>query len=362
MRNPITLVLAVLVLCVAGFGQKLVKPTLLSEPPTVEQQATIAEGIKLHDARRYDEAIAKYRSVLAENPACTNAMYELCMTLYAKGEKESAMELANRGSKYISDELPLFYGTMANILDDYGKPQEAINIYLEGLKLLAGDPRFARYRSSLDYNLGVTYFKLKKYKETREALKLAVDNDYMYPSPHYLLAAVYSGTNYRIPALLAASRFVSVEYKTQRSANAAAIIVDVLKPPQSDPNTGKITINLDFGSPKDEGDFDSINLILPMMMVGKSDKDKYKTSKELFVDAIDTVFGLVSEDKKLSSSFVGKKYIPFVRELKARGYIEPFAYMVLYLNGDSTTKPWLAANDAKLSEFLKWAAEYHPVK
>lgn len=362
MRNPITIVFVVMVMCAAAFGQKLVKPTLTSQAPTVEQQTKIAEGIKLHDAKRYDEAIAKYKAVLAENPECTNAMYEMCMTLYAKGEKESAMELANRGAKYISDELPLFYGTMANILDDYGKPQEAINIYLEGLKLLAGDPRFSRYRSSLNYNLGVTYFKLKKYKEAREVLKTAVDNDYMYASPHYLLAAVYSGTNYRIPALLAASRFVTVEYKTPRSGSAAAMIVDVLKPPQTDPNTGKMTINLDFGSPKDEGDFDSINLILPMMMAGKSEKDKDKTTKELFVDAIDSVIGLVSADKKLSSTFVGKKYIPFVREMKDRGYIEPFAYMVLYLNGDRTTKPWLAANDAKLSEFLKWADAYRPAK
>jgi len=362
MRKPITIVFVILILCVSAFGQKLVKPTLIPQLPTVEQQAKIAEGIKLHDAKRYDEALEKYKSVLTENPECTNAMYEMCMTLYAKGEKEKSMELANRGSKYISDELPLFYGTMANILDDYGKPQEAINIYLEGLKLLAGDPRFARYRSSLNYNLGVTYFKLKKFKEAREVLKSAVDDDYMYTSPHYLLAAVYSGTNYRIPALLAASRFVTVEYKTQRSGNAASIIVEVLKPPQTDPATGNINIILDANSPKDEGDFDGINFILPMMMVGKGDKDKNKTTKELFVDAIDTVFGLVSSDKKLSSTFVGKKYIPFVRELKARGYIEPFAYMVMYLNGDRTTKPWLAANDAKLSEFLKWAEAYEPVK
>ena len=362
MRNPITIVLVVLFLCVAGFGQKLVKPKLLSQPPTAEQQAKIAEGIKLHDAKRYDDAIAKYKSVLAENPDCTNAMYELCMTLYAKGEKEKSMELANRGSKYISDELPLFYGTMANILDDYGKPQEAIKIYLEGLKLLAGDPQFAKYRSSLYYNLGVTYFGLKQYKEAREALKDAVDNDFMYASPHYLLAVVYNGTHYRIPALLAASRLVTIEYKTKRGSQAAAIIADVLKPPQSDPKTGNTTINLDFGSPKDEGDFDGINLLLPMMMIGKDEKDKNKTSKELFVEAIDTVIGLVSDDKKLSSTFVGKKYIPFMREMKAKGYVEPFAYMVLYLSGDTTTKPWLAANDAKLSEFLKWADAYRPAK
>ena len=97
-------------------------------------------------------------------------------------------------------------------------------------------------------------------------------------------------------------------------------------------------------------------------IIQQDEKDKNKTSKELFVEAIDTVIGLVSDDKKLSSTFVGKKYIPFMREMKAKGYVEPFAYMVLYLSGDTTTKPWLAANDTKLSEFLKWADAYRPAK
>ena len=84
------------------------------------------QGTALHDAKDYDAAIAKYEAVIAQNPDCTQAIYELSMTLYAKGDKEKSMEVANRGSKYISDELPLFYVTMANILDDYGKPRKPL--------------------------------------------------------------------------------------------------------------------------------------------------------------------------------------------------------------------------------------------
>src|SRR3982750_1335521 len=130
MKNFIAIALTIALSAFVSYGQKVAKPTLTPELPTPEQNAKISEGIQLHDAKRYDEAAAKYSAVLAESPNCTRAMYELAMTLYAKGEKDKAMELAYRGSKYISDELPLFYGTMANILDDYGKSQESIGIYM----------------------------------------------------------------------------------------------------------------------------------------------------------------------------------------------------------------------------------------
>ena len=134
----------------------------------------LQEGVVLHDAKKYDEAIVKYQSILTENPDCTAAMYEMAMTLYAKGEKEKALELANIGAKNISDELPLFYVTMANVVDDKGKPQEAIKIYKEGLKLLEGEKRFHRDRASLSYNLGVTYVQQKNYNDARASLKSAV--------------------------------------------------------------------------------------------------------------------------------------------------------------------------------------------
>jgi len=360
MKTILAIALSIAVFALVSFGQKVVKPTLTPEPPTLEQDLKIAEGIKLHDAKRYDEAVAKYSAVLAESPNCTRAMYELAMTLYAKGEKDKAMEVAYRGSKYISDELPLFYGTMANILDDYGKSKESVGIYMEGLKALSGDMRFGKYRSSLYFNLGVTDLNLKKYDEAKRAFKNAVENDYAYASPHYLLSVVFNGTKYRIPALLAAARFLSVEYNTKRSGNAATIIMDVLKPPQPDPKTGNLRIDLDFGSPIDEGDFGAVNLLLPMMMAAKDEKDKGKTRKELFIEAMDSLISMLGEDKKLSNTFVGKQYVPFMLDMKKHGHLEAFGNMVLYISGDGSVQPWLAANDAKLYEFMTWAKAYQP--
>ena len=94
------------------------------------------------------------------------------------------------------------------------------------------------------------------------------------------------------------------------------------------------------------------------MGISKDDKDVKKTDAEIFVDSIDTLISLLSEDKKLTKTFVGKNYVPFLVELKKNGYVKPFGYIVLYLGGNPEAKKWLDSNGAKLSEFTKWAKVY----
>ena len=151
----------------------------------------IQAGTIFHDAKRYDDAIAKYQQVLTENPDCTLAMYELSMTLYTKGDTTAAMETAYKGTRYKSDELPLFYLAIGNIIDDVGKPDEAVKIYRDGIKMLEGDPTMTKHLASMYYNLAVTLAKQQKFPDAKVELKKAVDYDFKYSSPHYLLALIY---------------------------------------------------------------------------------------------------------------------------------------------------------------------------
>lgn len=358
MKKPLLTLVCLVLLSHFVQAQRIDKPTLTPKACTDAQKQKIQEGIGLHDARKYAEAVEKYDQVLSENPDCTLAMYELAITYYSMGEKTKAMETAYKGSKYKSDQLPLFYLAMANVIDDVGKPDEAIRIYNDGIKMLQGDPTMLPHLSSLHYNLGVTYLKQKKYTEAREELKKAVVYNFKYASPHYLLAVVYNGTKYKIPAFLAASRLVSLELATPRTQRAAAVIRDLLKPAPKDPKTGNTQIFFSLDAPKDEGDFGMYELLLGTLGVAKDDKDKNKSENEMFVDAVDTLISILGDDKKLSSSFVGRNYVPFMLELKKQGHVPTFAYMVLYASGNADALKWLQQNEAKFSEFTAWAQEY----
>ena len=346
------------VFCISSSAQKIQKPTLTPKECSEAQVQSIREGVTLHDARKFVEAVAKYENVIGENPDCTMALYELSMTYYAMGEKTKAMETAYRGSKYKSDELPLFYLTMANIVDDVGKPEEAVKIYRDAIKMLEGEKDTVRYLSSVHYNLGVTFTKQKKYNEARAELKKAVEYNNQYASPHYLLSIVYNGTSYKVPAFFTAARFLSLEFNTQRSQVAAGVLRDILKPAPTNPKTGNTEIFLNLNAPKDEGDFAMFELFLGTLTSVKGKGDENKTEDEMFVDGVGTLIALVSENKDVKNTFIGKNYVPFASEMKSKGYDQVLGYLVLHHSGVQSATAWLTKNEAKLKEFISWSKNY----
>lgn len=344
-----------------GFGQKIEKPTLTPKPSTDEQTLTIRQGIALHDKKDFDGAIAKFKQVIAENPDNTLAIYELALSYYTKGDKTNAIETSVKGSKYRCDELPLFYGIIANVIDDVGKPDEAIKIYRDAIKIVKDDKEFDRHLSSLHFNLGVTYTRQKKYLEARQELKKAVEYNYNYASPHYLLSEVFIGSKYKVPAMLAAARFVPLEFNTQRRIRAATIFAATLDSGKKDKKTGNITINLDFFAPKDEGEFAIYDLLLGTLMTidEEKDQDKNKSRGERFAAAVDSIIGMLAEDKKLRSTFVGKYYIPFLEGMKKDGHTTAFSYLILRQAGNNPEAvKWTDLNGDKVMAMINWAKAY----
>lgn len=362
MRKPHFIVIVLCLFVVSAAAQKLPNPTQLPVVATPEQEKLIFQGNELHDAKKYDEALVIYDKLLAEMPDLTAALYEKSLTLYAKGDKTKAMETAYLGAKYKSEQLPLFYSIMANCLDDAGKPDEALNIYRQAETILKAEVGTQRHLASVYYNIGLTYVRQKKYTEARAELKKAIENNGSYASPHYLLSVVYSGTKYQVPAFLAAIRFISLELNTARSQDAAGVIRDVLKPAPKDPKTGNINIFVNMGGPKDEGDYTMYELFLGTLTTPKDDKEKKMTEDEMFVSGLDGLIDIITEDKNLKNTFVGKQYVPFVAELKQKGYAEILGYTVLYLSGKADAMKWLEAHDAKFGEFVAWTKAYQPPK
>src|SRR5215470_7189186 len=143
-------------------------PTRTATPSTSAETATIEAGIKLHDAGKYDEAIAKDEDVLKLSPANMTALYELAYSFAANKEYEKSLAAATRGTEYQSDELPMFYDLIGGAYDSLGEAQKAIDAYKKGIQIVPD-------ASTLYYNMGVTYLEsLKNPDEARRALEKAV--------------------------------------------------------------------------------------------------------------------------------------------------------------------------------------------
>lgn len=359
MKRNLLLIVIFTFLSITGFAQKISKPTLTPTEPTAAQLQILEEGVKLHDQKQYDQAIEKFQSVLKENPNCDIALYEMALSYYNKKDLFKAVETALTLSKYKSKSLTLAYGIIANSLDDQGHPQKAIEIYHDAIEISKNDKTLEYQLSAIYYNLGITHYRLKQYKESRESSKKAVSLDFSYPSPNYLLSVIFRGTRYKIPALLAAGRLITLEINSQRSRQASLIFQEIVKgntTPGSKPN--EITINLDFDAPKDEGDFGVFEVLLGTLMAVKTDADKGKTDNERFADAVGTIISLLEEDKKIKDTFVGKTYVPFMMAMKQKGYVKEFAYLILHQGGNQEAQKWLNDNGQKTIDFINWARAY----
>ena len=161
-----------------------------------------------------------------------------------------------------------------------------------------------------------------------------------------------------MPALLAAARLITLEINTERSRNASGIFQKIIKGNVSKEGENKITIALDFDAPKDEGDFGAYELIIGTLMAIDTDVSKNKTDNERFADAVGTIISMLEEDEKLKNSFIGKTYIPFMRDLKLKGYVKEFAYLVLQQGGDDEAYKWLVDNGQNTIDFINWAKSY----
>lgn len=357
------LFVAILMLSVLGANaQKISKPTLTPAPDTDERKAEIREGVDLHDAKRYDEAIAKYKAVLAENPDSVTTIYELAMTYYTKGDKKNAMETAVLGAKYKSDSLPLFYGIIASVLDDLNKPDEALVIYKDALKILDGDPEFRDHIAGLHFNMGVTYARMNRDADARGELKKAVEMDYPSPSAHYLLSEIFYASQYKVPALTAALRFATLEFNTVRSQRAAAIVMLVLGPAERN-EKGDIVINMNLDAPKDEGDFGMYDLLLGTLGTINDEKDKApKAEAQKFIDTLSSAIGLLGDDKGLRKTFTGKEYVPFLVALKNAGHLEALAHVIRWQSGagDTDTTDWIKAHEDAIIKMHQWSKTYKP--
>jgi tetratricopeptide (TPR) repeat protein len=362
MKKTILLYFLIGLFCATVAAQKISKPTLTPTEPNEAQKALIQQGIALHDAKKFDEAIAKYRQVLADNPDCTQAMYEMALSYFNKPDSEKALEISFKGTQYKSRELALFYGIIASIWDTQGKSLDAVKLYQDGIKLLKDEKGFEEQLAGLYYNLGVTYARQKKYPEARELLKNAVELNFGYASPNYMLAEIFYGTKYKVPAVLAAARLISLELNSARTKRSVLIFLDVLKAAKKDEQTGNINIFLDMNAPKDEGEFAMYDLLLGTLTAVRDEKEKDKSDEEVFAGAIDTFIAILEEDKKLSKTFVGKTYIPFMAEMKKKGYSKVLAYMILQQNGNKTAEKWLVENNQLLTDFVNWSKTYKPAK
>jgi tetratricopeptide (TPR) repeat protein len=361
-RAPAAAALAVLfsILLSAGsaIAQSYPPPTRAASPSTPDQAAALRDGTALHDQGKYNEAIAKYQEVLAQNPGNMTALYELAFTYSALDDHSKALEAARRGIAYKSPQLPQFYDLIGSSLDSMGQPAQAIEAYRKGVEYV---PRAA----NLYYNMAVTYYEsLKKPDEARRALEKAVGIEPTNADTELLLGQIFESTGYRTPGFFALSKFLIIRPAGQDTLQGYGVWRRLLRAGMA-PVRGTARGNAGTAAPPppekaDEGNFADIDRQFALSQVAAQDAmDKGRSEIEALVGQIDAILTRIAAHQPHDDrSFVWTHYARYFIELKEKNFVQPFVYWISQRAPVPGVREWLEANQPKLREYLDWTLQY----
>jgi tetratricopeptide (TPR) repeat protein len=338
-------------------------PSRKPSPSTPAQDAALRAAVALNDEGKFDDAIAKYLEVLKESPDNVVAIYELAYSYGEKKDYAKSLETARRGTAYQSDLLAMFYDLIASSLDASGQPQQAIDAYTEGIRVVPD-------AGMLFHNMAITYLEsLKNPEQARKTLEKGAMAEPTESALPLMLGQVFKDGGYTTPAFFAYSTYLLLEPAGPRSLQAygnwRGLLKGGVEAPIGGPQAGADAATM-RAAPRppaktDEGDFADVDAQFPLSQRGLlAEIESGATEMEALINQMNRLL-LFLQGRPLGrdrTTFTGTLYLPFFRELKQRNFVEPYLYWVSQRAPVQGVREWMRANEAKMREFLDWARQY----
>ena len=281
----------------------------------------IKEGIKFHDAGKYTDAIDKYKEALKLEPDNSTALYELSYSLYSSQKGKEAIPYLE---KIISSKEKMggAYDLLGNIYDDGNEPDKAIEIYRQGITI---DPEYQR----LHFNIGITYYRQKRYNEATDALSVALQLDPNHASSHRMYAMAAQQLNNGVDAIMAYCNFLILEPQSQRSAGAFDNIKQIISSKAT--KTGEKSISVTVTDHKD-GDADrfAMETMLSLSAASSFESNPGKGPVDILQDQLKNIFLVAGElsSKKKNKTFFWTFYADYFYKLAKSNNMPAFTRLI----------------------------------
>jgi hypothetical protein len=339
--------------------QTLTVPPLLAPTrdyilPTAAENAAIRSGIQFYERGDYDKALEVFQRTFAEYPTSMMAQYEMALTYAARKDYQKAIDAAAKASEFKNPELARVYALIGNVLDMTGDPKRAVEVYRKGIEFAT------EATGTLYYNLAITYAQsLKDVPAAKAAVKQAALIDPTHASSQLYLAKLFLRDDLRTPGLFAAGRFLILEPASTRIQEGYSLWYGVIRGNMAPDGKGGMTVKMNTTQSKEEGDLTELDLHISVSRVAAmAETDKTEIQKMVF--QVDSLLGVIATTAaaKDTSTFMGKYYMPYFLELRARKFVEPFVYYISQRTPFPGVKEWLAANQERVDAFLSWSRSY----
>lgn len=358
MRLVVMAALLSLAINVTADSQSRSEPTPAPRSSSAaDVKALLAEGIALHDKADFDAAIGKYQQALDLDPENPAALYEMGFSQYSKHDLKAAQVTITRATNANGARRDAWV-LLGSIYDDLGDSAKAIETYSLGIGKY---PDF----SLLYFNLGATYRRQTRLTLARTSLENAVSLEPRHASSHFYLGRNYMEEGYRVPAILALTRFLFIEGETKRSLTAIGWLDEIFRAGVKEQSKNHTTITVDTLAPKDEGDFVAADVMVSIAQTSQSlipeAGGKLQGPPEL--DRLATMLAVLGEtgEKENGKGFAAEYYVPLLADLSRRHLTAAYAALALRSLKSPLLEAWTAEPEhrGEMNDVLKLVAAYH---
>ena len=309
-------------------------------------QALISQGVQLHDAGQYKEAIAKYKEALAIDSKSDIVNYEIAYSYFANKQYDEAINYSNlvvKGKSKFQEEAYMVLGNSYDLSGEYSK---AVKSYQKGLS------KFPK-SNLLHYNLALTYFNNKDLKKAEKSGIEAVKSKPRHASSHLLLSVIMDRQGKRVQSLLPAYYFLMLEPNSKRSLIYYDILLGQLGKGVERTDAKSINISISPNGLDDE--FGAAELMVSMYAAKRyTDEDSTKNDYVLFAETNKDIFNLLESLKKGNKGFWWEFYVDTFADLVKTNNDEAFSYYISKSKNDEIVNTWMQANTDKLHDFEVW--------
>ena len=312
--------------------------------PLINSGELIRNGSKLHDEKKYKEALEEYKKVDRSDTNYVNALYELSFSAYADSQLERSLEYAKLGMKLFPHKYALFSVQAGNSLDDLERSEEAIRAYDSALK-------HSPQSYLLYFNKGVVNYKLKKYDEGKKNMQQCLLINPYYSSAHYFLGKMYLLQGNLVPSLLAFKTYLLMAPSGKYFSNTITAMSSIAKV------TDEV---LEFVKNKPAGKEDNFNFQQDILLSKLALDQQYKLKADL-EDNIVRQIQVVDEKlefNKNDKGFCMQYYLPFYANTMKDGDFEAMIFSIFAGVNSKSIENWAKKNKKEKQVFIDKASAY----
>lgn len=301
----------------------------------------LRKGNAQHDVGNYELALEYYNKALKLDSISGIVHYEIAYTLLAMKRYDEAAEFSRKVIVLDSKQQQGAYLMLGSALNMAGKPQEAIQVYLDGLIKFRG-------LHQLHYNLALAYFDIGNLAKSEEAIYRSLQMRPGHVNSHLLLGKVSAARGDNIKAVLSFSYVLYLDpeiYNAQEIAEMLQDRITLLFDPKSD----SLYVGLFSG--------DSIFGRLYQRLNAIKNKEMLNAA---FTDHLCSLFHDLEAVSDTGHPLWSDLYAGTFHGLHASGHCEAYAHSLSQLNTTADNEQWVRLNQVKVQEMRSWIESHQP--